>query len=407
MTIQELHDKRNNCVKLAREVLEKAENRDKLTAEESQKWDGYMNEADEIRQRIERETQTAAAEAALNDIPEPRGAKPLEGETREDAEKRVAEEKKMEAFRTFLSGGLRSLNGDERRALQGDIDSKGGFVKPPAMYLNQLIKNVDDILFVRRLGTIIQLTDSDEAGIPALDSDPDDAEWTSEIKTGSEDNAMSFGKRALKAHPLAKRIRVSNDFLFTAGNAEAIIRDRMAYKLALPQEKAFMVGDGNKKPLGLFTASADGISTARDIAEGNTTTETSFDNLNAMKYGIKAQYMTRAEWLGNRTWVKKVAGLKDDENRFLWEPSRQAGQPDRLLGHAVNMSEHAPGVFASGNYVAVFGDFSWYYIADHMTAEMKRLDELYAESNQTGFITRARLDGMPALEEAFVRSKLA
>jgi len=35
------------------------------------------------------------------------------------------------------------------------------------------------------------------------------------------------------------------------------------------------------------------------------------------------------------------------------------------------------------------------------------LTELYAETNQTGFIGRYELDGMPVLEEAFARLKLA
>jgi len=38
---------------------------------------------------------------------------------------------------------------------------------------------------------------------------------------------------------------------------------------------------------------------------------------------------------------------------------------------------------------------------------VQRLVELYAETNQIGFIGRLESDGMPTLEEAFVRIKLA
>jgi hypothetical protein len=38
---------------------------------------------------------------------------------------------------------------------------------------------------------------------------------------------------------------------------------------------------------------------------------------------------------------------------------------------------------------------------------IQRLVELYAESNQIGFIGRLETDGMPVLEEAFVRVKVA
>ena len=39
--------------------------------------------------------------------------------------------------------------------------------------------------------------------------------------------------------------------------------------------------------------------------------------------------------------------------------------------------------------------------------QIQRLVELYAATNQVGFIGRMELDGMPVLEEAFVRVKLA
>ena len=39
--------------------------------------------------------------------------------------------------------------------------------------------------------------------------------------------------------------------------------------------------------------------------------------------------------------------------------------------------------------------------------ELQRLAELYAETNQIGFIGRQEVDGMPVLEEAFARLKTA
>jgi HK97 family phage major capsid protein len=55
----------------------------------------------------------------------------------------------------------------------------------------------------------------------------------------------------------------------------------------------------------------------------------------------------------------------------------------------------------------MLGDFSFYWIVDALDAAIQVLDQLYAESNQTGYIIRSESDAMPVLEEAFVRSKLA
>ena len=48
-----------------------------------------------------------------------------------------------------------------------------------------------------------------------------------------------------------------------------------------------------------------------------------------------------------------------------------------------------------------------YWIADSLNFTIKRLVELYAETSQVGYIGEMYTDGMPVLEEAFVRVKLA
>jgi HK97 family phage major capsid protein len=57
--------------------------------------------------------------------------------------------------------------------------------------------------------------------------------------------------------------------------------------------------------------------------------------------------------------------------------------------------------------VAAYGDYSKYFIADALDMEIQVLDQLYAATNQMGYILRKETDGMPVLEEAFARLKLA
>jgi HK97 family phage major capsid protein len=79
------------------------------------------------------------------------------------------------------------------------------------------------------------------------------------------------------------------------------------------------------------------------------------------------------------------------------------GEPDRILGMPMVISEFAPNTFTTGKYVGLFGDFSNYWIVDALSMQIQRLSELYAETNQVGFIGRLETDGAPVLEEAFVR----
>lgn len=218
---------------------------------------------------------------------------------------------------------------------------------------------------------------------------------------------MSFGMRELNPHPLAKYIKVSRKLLRKVPGAEALVRDRLAYKFAVTMENAYLNGDGAGQPLGLFTASDSGVPTSRDVSTGNTTTSIKFDGLMEAKYTLKSQYWRAARWLFHRDAVKQIAKLKDGEGQYIWQSSVREGQPDMLLGFPVYVSEYVPNTFTTGLYVGILGDFSHYWIADALEMEIQRLDELFAATNQVGFVGRWESDGMPVLAEAFVRVTLA
>ena len=54
----------------------------------------------------------------------------------------------------------------------------------------------------------------------------------------------------------------------------------------------------------------------------------------------------------------------------------------------------------AGKKVLLFGDFSYYWIADRQNRTLKRLNELYAVTDQVGFIGTQRVDGKLILPEA-------
>ena len=271
-----------------------------------------------------------------------------------------------------------------------------------------ILKGVDDAVFIRQKAKTFPVPAATSYGIPTMTADAADADWTTELATGSEDSTMAFGKRALYPQkPIAKRIKISNELLQRFPGIEAFVRERLVYKFAITHEKAFMTGSGAGKPLGLFTASNSGISTGRDVSTGNTITYPTFDGLTEAKYTLKGQYWNRADWMFHRDCLKVLAKIKDGDGQYIWRESVRAGEPDTLLGRPVHMSEYVPNTMTTGLYVGILGDFSYYWIADALDMTIQRLVELYAETNQTGLIGRMSSDGMPVLEEAFVRIKLA
>jgi HK97 family phage major capsid protein len=219
---------------------------------------------------------------------------------------------------------------------------------------------------------------------------------------------MAFAKRELHPHPAAKRILVSTFLLNNSVlPADPIVRDQLAYKFGITQEKAFMTGSGAGQPLGVFTASPNGIDTDRDVSTGNETTSIGADGLINAKYALKAQYQKTARWIFHRDAISGIRKLKDDNKQYLWQPGLIADKPDTILELPFFMSEYAPNTFTTGKYVGIIGDFSFYWIADSMEFSIQVLKELYAESNQIGYIGRMECDAQPVLSEAFVRVKLA
>lgn len=403
--LKALREKRGVAVKEMRDLIEKAEREKRdLTTEELTQHGKAFDTVEDLRKQIEAEERTLEAEREAatrqaEDEERKKSGKPAPGS---------AEERQMKAFRTYLrTGQVTGEGAEELRALQADSDTEGGYLRPPQQFIADLLKGVDNSVFIRQRARKFQIVQSESIGVPTLDTDLNDADWTTELATGNEDTAMRFGKRELRPHPVAKRIKVSKKLLRSSAlPIEQIIMSRMAYKFGVTQEKAFLTGDGQQKPLGVFTASNDGIPTSRDVATGNTSTAVTFDGLIEAKYAIKADYWGRADWLFHRDAVKNIVKIKDNDGQYIWRMSVRDGEPDILLGRPMMISEYVPNTFTTGLYVGMFGDFSNYWIVDALDMQVQRLIELYAETNQDGFIGRLETDGAPVLAEAFARIKL-
>jgi HK97 family phage major capsid protein len=292
----------------------------------------------------------------------------------------------------------------EARAVQMDIDVSGGYLIPPMQFVDTLIQAIDDKVFIRQRATVHQVVGSHSMGMPSLDADPANPVWTSELGTGDEDSSMAFGRRELVPKPLAKMIKISKKAIRARASIEALVKERLAYKFGITEENAFLNGSGVNQPLGLFTPSNDGIPTSRDVATGSSTNITG-DALIDARYGVKDGYGEKGEWVLGRTGLKLVRKLKSSDNQYLWQPGLHGGNPSTILDRPYHLSEFSPDTWTTGLYVGLFGDLSYYHIADSLEMTFERLVELFALTNQNAYIGRLEADGMPVLAEAFVRLK--
>lgn len=390
-----------------------------LTSEENEAYEKMDTRFDEIEKTLERERineersmATEKGADAFKPVPEDRSLAPRTLEYRgtkiflphnhHDVQQRM--------FYSSDEGSSDKLSNQpkERHSLSASKDSEGGYTIPVDVALN-VVHGLDNETFIHRLATVFPLTETASLGVPTLSADMSDADWTAEAAQIPEDTAMSFGRRQLAPKQLAKRVKVSERLLRTSAiDMESFVIDRLIHSFARACENAFLNGDGNNRPLGLFALNANGISAGRDVTEDNKGTLTADGVMNAF-YKLKGQYQAKSSWIFHRNVLKVIRKLKDAQGNYLWsfEKNLVDGQPDTLLGRPCYMSEYCPDTIGGDKYAGIVGDFSYYWIADSLAMKIQRLGELYAETSQIGFIGRLETDGMPVLEEAFARIKIS
>lgn len=315
-----------------------------------------------------------------------------------------------DSFARALRGGR--MSSDEFAALQSDNSEQAGYLVASEQFAAGLLQEVDDLLFIRQHATVHTVREADSLGIRKRTSRANTFGWTSELELSDEDNSLKFGKKVLTPHHLTGEIKVSRDLLRRSMmGVEQIVRGEMSRDAGEKMEDAYLTGSGSQRPLGVFTPSADGISTARDVKTGSATGFLA-DQLVAAKYSLKQQYRTGGNrsgcrWLFHRDGIAKIAQLKDGDDHYLLHPARglTGDEFDTLLGYPIDESERAPNTFTDAKYVGLLAQWRYYEIADALDLEVAVLEELYQRTNQIGFIGRLKTDGMPTLEEAFVRLK--
>jgi HK97 family phage major capsid protein len=427
--VRDLRQRRGEIVARLKELVERAEaEKRELTAEERTGYDAGWKEQGELKNQIAQRAALAEVERELATSQGTVAARAYQpsGETRQDYQAGgqttgetfsyrnlkipVSRPEVRVAVAAWLRSGPSGMAPQEFRALQADLDTVGGFLRPDQEFVARIIQNVDNAVYIRQLATVIPLPSAETLVFPRKTTDASDPTWTSELSIGSADSALAFGRTSITPHPLAKSIRVSNTLLRVSAIAiESYVQEQLAMVFAATQEAAFMTGNGAGQPLGLFTASAQGISTSRDMSTGNAQTAIAADNLRRNKYNLKIQYRNRpsTRWIFNRTVVRDISLLKDGDGQYLWRPGLTGTDPDTIDGTPVLESEYAPNTMTSGLYIGLLGDLAQYTIVDALSMQIQRVVELYAATNETGYIARLECDGKPVVEEAFSRVTLA
>lgn len=306
--------------------------------------------------------------------------------------------------RWFRTGNDKEI----RETLQAGVAEGGGYTIAPQYLVKQIIKDLDYAVQIRKRANIIPATNGYASiGIPTLDSDLNNLEWTAEIAAVTEDTNMAFGKREMKANQLTKLVKISKRLIKQSNiDIQSFVQERIAYKLAATLEHNYLYGNGTDKPLGIFAQTSDNtaaIPTDRDIKVGTATAAITYDGLVDAVSGLKGGYQNGAVWMLNRKAIAALRKLKDKQDRPIWQESLIAGQPSILLGIPVVQNDFIEDKLEAAKYFGFLANLKYYWIMDSLSMELQVLHELYSNTNQIGFQVGYWGDGAPIQKEAFVR----
>lgn len=386
--LHELIEKRAKVWDAAKKFVDTHENENGiLSAEDTATYEKMENEIEELTGAIDRQQRADAIDAKLN-LPTSDPIRNLPGK-----EKTTTASK--EYSKAFF-GAMRSKFTNTADVLSVGVSADGGYTVPDE-FADSIVEGLKEENVIRRLATTIN-TNSGTFKIPTA-GDEAQATWVDESGAYTQTD-VSFGQVTLSHHKLGAVIKATEELLNdSAFDMEDYIRRALIRSIGVGEEEAFINGTGvspqTDRPTGVI-AGASG-----NLTLGTAGTIKADDIINLI-YSLAAPYRKKAVFLTNDAILATIRKLKDGNGVYMWQPALTQGEPDRLMGYPIETSPQYPTIGATaGTYVPMlFGDFSWYYIAQRKAMSIKVLNELYAINGQVGFLVSERVDGKVVLPEA-------
>lgn len=401
--IKELREKQEKLVADARAKLDEIQDDtpQERADEIEREYDAIMAEHDRIDQRAEREEQHEAAQRAAEERQEqarddrrPRGEDRSSDRENADEEARDREPTYEDAFRSYicfeeLTPELRAVM-RENRAQSVGTDTAGGYTVPTG-FLNELITAMVAYspMFDENLVRQIVTASGNSLEIPTMDDTANQAVLIAENTAASEED-LDFDQIVLGAYKYTSGlIKVSSELMQdSAINVEAEIRNAMAVRFGRGIGAALTTADGASKPHGIVPAAGAGLTTAAAAA-------ITFDELIDLQHSVDPAYRRAPStaFMFNDDTLKALRKLKDNDGNYIWQPANvQTGAPAMILNERYVINQGMADVAADARAV-IYGDMQKYAVRRVRDVGIRRLDELFAVSDQTAFVGFARVDG--------------
>ena len=395
--LQDLVDKRANAWSHAQEFLARSNRGDELSTEDEGAWQRALADIDDLAAKIETRSKSEQLEARFAEINDQH--KP---DLRTSAGSDLPDKAYRDAFMGYLRGGMEELNVEAKQLLRANFQAEqraqgistglgGGYTVPVSFWakVTETLKYYGDIINIAEL-----VTTDNGADLPWPTND-DTANVGARLSENTQltGQDITFGQKLLKAWVYtSKLLLVSYQLLQDTGiDIEAFVAKKAGQRIGRILNTEFTIGTGSgTMPQGFMVGATSGATAAGAAA-------ITFDDLMNLKFSVDKAYRDgkNVRWAMHDQVLLAVRKLKDSQNRPLWEPSQQAGEPDILLGAAVSTNNDMSSTIATTLKTVAFGDFNaGYAVRQAKDATLMRLTERYADFLQVGFFVFGRWDGL-------------
>lgn len=441
--LKKLYDQKGATWAKMEDVARKLKEGKELSTEENTQFDAWDSELRSVTDKIRKIERTEQLEAELNSeklrATPGSGASPeeiLQAKQREkdltyrkaiargidglsESERKLftSMETETRAFEKYLRG--EELNDTEVRALEGLRKSArgqeraqstsaaaGGYTIPQGFLaeVDQQLKLISPFFdqmggvglngVARNIFSYIPTESGNDLPFPTNNDTGNVGELLSENSDAfANATDATFGQVTFKAYKFSsKPMKVSNELLNDSGiDMPSLLGELLGTRIARIVNTYFTTGTNSGQPQGIVAGASAGKTTA-------SATAITFPEIIDLEHSVDAAYrkspsarfMLHDLVLAN---IKKLTiGSTSNDSRPLWQPGYTQGAPDTIDGFQYLINNDMASSVATTNITMLFGDMSKFAIRQVRNVVFKRLDERYADYDQTAWLLFVRMD---------------
>lgn len=400
-SIQQLRDQRAAAWAQAQEFNSRNDRGDDMSGEDETAWARALADVDRLGTEIENRETTAALSSRFGEIDDQARAEGAAAATGQPAQASDADTYRT-TFMKYLALGPQALNPDEAALMAANFGqiqnaqgvstgSAGGYTVPEGFW-----RKVTETMKYFGGATIGAEVITTQTGAPlpwpTNDDTANEGYFIGENTALTSEGDLSFGQKTLGAHILASGpTKASIPYLQdTELGGEDFIARKVGERLGRRANRAYTVGAGTTEPIGYVTGTTTGKTTA-------SATAITWDELIDLEHSVDAAYRGtgRCRYKFHDLVLNYLRKVKDNDGKYIWQPSTQAGVPDRINNHPYDINNNMDSTIVATKNPVAFGDFQSAFVVRAVAGgQMIRLGERYADSLQVGFIGFQRIDSL-------------